>query len=193
MTLQNEKFEELLARQLTRELEPQRGKAAAAFQTHVAAEAAERAAAQRAAQQVAGGSKDHAAWARREVSGRVLWLWTGVPSLIAAALAVVVTLQFTGTGPTRPTEPGNPIVNSVPVAPHLGGGVSGVGNGTLAHQEEVTQNQAGDVVIQNNQPVRVIHQQQIRTTEWVDPADHATYHLTEQPAEKVISVPVQPY
>ena len=98
MTLQNEKFEELLSRQLTAELEPQRGKAAAAFQAQLAAEKAEREA-ERAARAVAGGSKKREAWARQEVSGRAMWFWAGVPSLVAAGLAIVVTLHLVN----RPT------------------------------------------------------------------------------------------
>jgi hypothetical protein len=89
MTLQNERFEELLARHLAAELEPQRGRAAAAFKAQLAAEAAER-----EARQIAGGSRKQVSWARREVSGRTVWLWTGVPSLVAACLAIVVTLSL---------------------------------------------------------------------------------------------------
>jgi len=115
MTLQNEKFEELIAQQLARELEPQRGKAAAAFQAQVAAETAERAAEERA-RHIAGGSKNRQSWARREVPARTLWLWMGVPSLIAACLAVVVTLPL-ATNQTAPqTDTGTLIVNNNHVA-----------------------------------------------------------------------------
>jgi len=121
MTMRNEKFEELLSQHLMRELEPQRGKAAAAFQAQVAAEAQERAAAERA-RRIAGGSKIQESWARREVPARALWWWMGVPSLIAACLALVVTLPYTGTKTNLPTDAGTAIVNkSVREAP--GGGI----------------------------------------------------------------------
>ena len=86
MTLQNEKFEELISDQLARQLEPQRGRAAQAFRAQIAAEAA--------AAQIAGGSKDQQSWARRQVSRAGTFLWIGMPSAIAAALALAVTLQF---------------------------------------------------------------------------------------------------
>jgi hypothetical protein len=66
----------------------------AAFQAQLAAEKAEREAAERAAREIAGGSKKREAWARQEVSGRALWFWTGVPSAIAAGLAIVLTLHL---------------------------------------------------------------------------------------------------
>jgi hypothetical protein len=128
MTLQNEKFEELLSRQLTAELEPQRGRAVEAFQAQMAAEAAEREAAEREARQVAGGSKNRDSWARREVSGPALWLWAGLPSLMAACLAIALTLHFT----SRPTEtvPDNGFVTKLPdnpvFTPSSGADVGGV-------------------------------------------------------------------
>jgi hypothetical protein len=127
MTLQNEKFEELLARQLAAELEPQRGRAVAAFKAQLAAEAAER-----EARVVAGGSKRMESWAQREVSRAGVWFWAGVPSLVAACLAVVLTLQLT----SRPVAPGpgNELATSQPVNPPVEPrAVEGFGSGRMAN------------------------------------------------------------
>jgi hypothetical protein len=195
MTMRNEKFEELLSAELARQLEPQRGKAATAFVAHLAAEAAERQAAERAAEEVAGGSKSQVHWARGEVSKRAMWVWMSVPSLIAACLAVVVTLHFVG-GTLDQGSTTNIVQNGV-----TGNGgnsalfgpraVEGVGTGSMASQTEITQ--PGGVVIQNNQPMREIHQQQVIEKEWQDPDNHARYHVTEQSPEKVTPVPTSPY
>jgi hypothetical protein len=129
MTLQNERFEELLSRQLAAELEPQRGRAAAAFQAQLTAEAAER-----EARRVAGGSKSQVSWARREVSKPAAWMWAGVPSLVAASLAIVLTLQLG----RQPTFVGSEVIVQTPANSFVNnsggnqGGVSGVGMGSLA-------------------------------------------------------------
>src|SRR6187399_2293660 len=81
MTLKAEKFEELLTRELSASLEPQRGKALAAFRAHLATEA-ERPA-------IAGSLKDEEA--RKNISRKEFWFWSCVPSLAAACLAVAVT------------------------------------------------------------------------------------------------------
>jgi hypothetical protein len=192
MTMRNEKFEELLSQELARQLEPQRGKAAAAFAAQVAAEAAER-----EAREVAGGSKSQQNWARGQVSKRAMWVWMGVPSLLAACLAVVVTLQFAG-GPsgqgTNNGSAGNGITGTNNGTSLAGArAIEGVGPGTVASQEEVIRNQPGELIIQNNQPMREIHQQQIRKVQWQDPNDHAIYSITEEPTETVIPVPAPPY
>jgi hypothetical protein len=195
MTMQNEKFEELLSAELARQLEPQRGKAAAAFATQIAAETAQREAAERAAREVAGGSKSQENWARGQVSKRALWVWMSVPSLLAACLAVVVTFQFVG-GPSNPDLAGN---GTGPTGTNTGSAITGmrategVGTGTVASQVDVVHNQPGAIIIQDNQPMREIHQQQIRKVQWQDPDDHATYSITEEPTETVIPVPAQPY
>jgi hypothetical protein len=150
MTLQNERFEELLSRQLAAELEPQRGRAMAAFKAQLAAEAVEREAAERQARQIAGGSKKRESWARREVSGPAVWMWAGLPSLIAASLAVVLTLHFM----ERPTviAPDNPIIverghDNPTYVPNSGSGGDGggFGGGEIVHYSpyEITPNQAG--------------------------------------------------
>jgi len=148
MTMRNEKFEELLSQQLTRELEPQRGKAAEAFQAQVAAE--------REARRIAGGSKNRESWARREVPARALWWWMGVPSLIAACLAVAVTLPFAGPKTISTPVPGTEIVKDAPVTP--GGGIlneggsggSGVGGGgALVGGVVIVPEKPGDGVLQD--------------------------------------------
>jgi hypothetical protein len=153
MTLQNEKFEELIAQQLARELDPQRGKAAAAFQAQVAAEAAERAAEEQA-RCIAGGSKNRESWARREVSRRGLWFWMGVPSLIAACLAVVVTLPYAGPITMPPTDAGTMIVKDAPVAPGVlneGGTGDKQYSGTLVGGMEIVPLKPAGGVLQDNQ------------------------------------------
>ena len=87
MTLKVEKFEELLAGELQRALEPQRGKALAAFRAQCAEEA------QRPI--VAGTIRPG-----RDISRGETWFWASVPSLAAACLAVVVTLKLLGAGAT---------------------------------------------------------------------------------------------
>jgi hypothetical protein len=178
MTLQNEKFEELIAEQLSRQLEPQRGRAAAAVRAQIAAEQAERAAAERQARAIAGGSRDSQSWARKEVSRRSLFFWTGVPSLVAAALALAVTLHFTGTMP---------------------GGTGGtIDPGTTAGGSNVIPEPAGErpdsrvtIPLSTNQPgVRVVNdvglqdsgqpRYQPKPGQWMDPVDHM-YRLADQP------------
>ncbi len=212
MTLQNEKFEELLAQQLTRELEPQRGRAAAAFAAQVAAEAAQRAEEERAAR-VAGGSRNKESWARREVSGRSLLVWTGAPALIAAALAVVVTLHFVGAGsrPAGQNTIDTRIVNNVLPAPPMRGGademangnsgsativrdavIYGGGGGTVVSDVTLMQSYPGVVVIKESLPVRAVVPQAIGGMQWGDPADHEAYKLPEPPQEEGVPSPMQP-
>ena len=155
MTMRNEKFEELLTRQLMRELEPQRGKAAAAFQAQVAAEAEEHAAEEREARRIAGGAKTQESWARREVPARALWWWMGVPSLIAACLAVAVTLPFAGPKTIPTPAPGVEIVKDAPTVPaggilnEGGSGGSGVGGGgTLVDGVQIVPEKPGDGALQ---------------------------------------------
>jgi hypothetical protein len=175
--MQNEKFEELISRQLTATLEPQRGKALAAFQSHLSAEAA---AAEHAPIPLARGLA-------APVSRRALFLWTAIPSLAAACLAVVIMLQLGG--PKSIVAPGtDKLVHVDPVKTAS----PAVGDGVVVSSVEVTQNQPGAVVINNTTPVREIRQQTLRQTQWVDPTDHAKYTLTE-PVEKVNYEQVNPY
>ena len=162
MTLQNEKFEELIADHLNATLDGQRGKALAAFRQHVADE-------------VDGTRNVPAtlrAWRKQEIPPRALWWWAGVPSAAAAGLAVVVMLQWGVLDRQR-----------VGVQPQPGG--------VVASSVEVMQSQTGDIVITDNKPMREVRQQVIRQTQWTDPQDHAVYTVTE-PTVKVNYVQVQP-
>jgi hypothetical protein len=156
MTLQNERFEELLSRQLAAELEPQRGRAEAAFKAQLAAEAAER-----EARQVAGGSKSQVSWARREVSKPAAWLWTGVPSLIAAGLAIVLTLHFMerpivrGPDNMMIVEQGNDHPDYLSPSNGMGIGGGDLGGGRIVEYKryEVIPNQAGVGGARNDVPM----------------------------------------
>ncbi len=176
MTLQNEKFEEMISRQLTAELEPQRGKALATFRAHLAAEAAAP-----APIPIAQGR-----------SRRTLALWAGVPSLMAACIAVVVTLHFAAPGGSVKNLP-KPVNLSPP-----GGGVGVVvvptpkPTSTIVFDGIVTHDTPGNIIMNNNMPLREVHHQEIRQTQWLDPTDHSTMTITE-PVEKVGYVQVQPY
>jgi hypothetical protein len=90
-----DKLEELLTNHLTVSLEPQRGRALAAFRAKVAEEEAP------APIPISRGREN-------VVPKRALWYWAGVPSLVAAGLAVVVTLQVAKQPPTTPIGPSDP-------------------------------------------------------------------------------------
>jgi hypothetical protein len=179
MTLQNEKFEELVSRQLTAELEPQRGKALAAFRAHIAAE----------------GAGPAPIPISRGRSGKSLALWAGVPSLIAACVAVAVTLHVvkpdqpaaidTGAKSLAATAPAIPASTPPNVLPP--------NSGTIVFDGFVTHDTPGKIVMgQNNVPLREVRHQEIRQRQVFDPRDNSTTIITE-PVEKVGYVEVQPY
>jgi len=176
MTLQNEKFEEMLAGRLSKELEPQRGKALAAFRAQMANPVA-------------------APLVMPVKARRNLALWAGVPSLMAACVAVVVTLHFAG-GQAGPVKPVDPVaVATVPgVKSENVAKVANTGNLVFdapADQLVVTQNIPGGVILSDGTPLRVVRQQEIRQTHWIDPSDHSSMILTE-PTEKVGYIQVHP-
>ena len=166
MTLKAEKFEELLSREMTAALDPQRGKALAAFRAHMAEEA------QRP--QIAGSLKQERA---KQISAREMWFWSSVPSVAAACLAVVVTLKVVGPV-NQPTNTGAQMANVI-VSPEV-------------QQVERTTRQDGGVLVNNNVPMRVVTEQTTRETQWVDPRDHSVYKLI-QPVENVNYERVQPF
>jgi hypothetical protein len=93
MTLKAEKFEELLSQELSSQLEPQRGKALAAFRAQTLEQ-----------QPMIAGTLVPP----RDISRGETWFWASVPTLAAACLAVVVTLKlFTPAAPagSRPQDP----------------------------------------------------------------------------------------
>lgn len=179
MTLQNEKFEELVSRQLSAELEPQRGKALAAFRAHIAAE----------------GTGPAPIPISRGRSGKSLALWAGVPSLLAACVAVVVTLQVTG----KPKSVVEQIKEVHTTAPAMLAGADATpatlpkNTGTIVFDGFVTNDTPGKIVMgQNNVPLREVRHQEIRQRQVFDPRDNSTTIITE-PVEKVGYVEVQPY
>jgi hypothetical protein len=114
-----------------------------------------------------------------------MWFWASVPSLIAACVAVVVTLQLAG-----PRGRGTGILQ--PMAAGKSGGTIVV-DSPQVEQVVVTRQDRGDVVLANDKPVQPIREQTTRQTQWFDPVDKASYRVTEQPAEKVGYQEVTPF
>lgn len=189
-------LEALLTQQLKVALEPQRGKALAAFRAQVAREAP-------------------LPMVKGVIPRRALWYWAGVPSLIAASLAVVVTLQAVNRPAVVPAG-GDGGVR--PVAAGMGGGEEGASGAGLAaaatgvslmpgagaemlpsptivfnQRETLREVNGGFAVLSDNTPVQIIRRQQTRQTQWVDPREQAVYSLTEEPIENVGYTRVQPY
>ena len=159
-----DKVEQLIGEHLQRTLEPQRGRAVAAFR----------------AQTKAGGvapSVIHFDEARRD-SIRMLRIWAGAASALAACLAVVVTLQHVRQPETMRTEkPATVQEASVPIM----------------DQVELSRDvDDGTRMLQDDTPVQVVREQTLRQTQWFDPQEKATYSVTE-PIEKVGYVRIQPY
>jgi hypothetical protein len=154
-------LENLLREHLSKTLDGERGRAAAAFRKHVEAEHGQA-----------------EPFNRLVIPRRALWYWAGVPSLMAACLAVVVTLQFMG-GPKK---------IDTPITPNPGN----IAFEKLDQYELSHDINDGVAVLDDNTPIRVIRRQTLRHTQWVDPNDKATYSVTE-PVEKVGYITVQPY
>jgi len=171
--------EHLISDQLVATLEPQRGKALAAFRQHVAAQkAGESEGSGPAPIPISRGARGTGrSFGRREIPRNALWYWAGVPSLVAAGLAVVVTLQLTA--PQKRVTPTDG---------------SAMASGKVTRMEEISRDVPGEVtVLADGTPVREIHRQTTRQTQWEDARDHATYSVTEQPVDTVNYVQVQPF
>ena len=123
MTVNAEKFEELLGAELKATLDRERGKAVAAFRGYVAAEEAHQR--QNSSGEDGGAGRGGDVYrpdfikARRgrQISRREAWFWTAAPSLVAACLGVVLTLQVVSGkshGVPAITAPGNNIAGGVP-------------------------------------------------------------------------------
>jgi hypothetical protein len=178
-----DKLDELLTNHLSVSLEPQRGRAAAAFRAKLA--------------QLPQEAPAPIPISRGVVPKRALWYWAGVPSLVAAGLAVVVTLQMVGgprTAPVTPVGGGDPAVLTAGMGgvPKAAGGTGSTG--TLVFDQYVTSQDlpGGVAVLDGGTPVRVVRQLQTRHTQWVDPKERAVYSLTEEPIEKVGYLKIQP-
>ena len=116
----------------------------------------------------------------KEIPRRALWYWAGVPSLVAAGLAVVVTLQFMGGSGSGGFRPG-----MVPKRRRAGGLAA---NQPLRRRvEEVSQEVPGEVKVLADAARRCgkFGGRRCGSTQWEDAKDHATYSVTEQPMEKV--------
>ena len=120
MTVNAEKFEELLGAELKATLDRERGKAVAAFRGYVAAEEAS------GRRGIGGEDSGHGGRGdayrpdykknRRDISRREAWMWTAAPSLVAACLGVVLTLQAVGgrTHAVQTFTAGNNLAGDVP-------------------------------------------------------------------------------
>lgn len=152
----------LLTAHLVATLEPQRGRALAAFRLASAAPDTS----------ITQGNP-------RPISRRTLWLWAGVPSLLAACLALVVTLQFLAGPPAQPR----------PILPDsdLAAAPARVDRIDLSRDVD-----GGVTFLDDHTPVRMIRHQTLSHIQWVDPRDNATYSVTK-PVENVDYVQLQPY
>jgi hypothetical protein len=185
MTLKAEKFEEVLSAELTRELEPQRGKALAAFRAELAAErAAEARAVAGSIARVTGDGKGTWLRGNKQISRKEMWFWASVPSLLAACVAVVVTLQLAG-------PRGGGIGTSARAAGKSGGTI--VVNAPQVEQTVVTRQARGDVILANDKAMQLTQEQTIRETKWKDPVEKASYRVIEQPVEKVGYQEITPF
>ncbi len=116
MTVNAEKFEELLSAELKATLDPERGKTLAAFRGYVAAEEANQLR-NNGGEDGAGGREAYRPdfkKRRREISRPEAWFWTATPSLVAACLGVVLTLQVVGKTHGIQTTAGNNIAGEIP-------------------------------------------------------------------------------
>jgi hypothetical protein len=102
-------------------------------------------------------------------------IWAGTASALAACLTVVLTAQFVTSPPQAHPEvaltPRVPVVDQVMYTRNVDGGT---------------------IVLDDQTPVRVVKQQQIKQTEWFDAQEKARYSVT-QPVETVQYQRVQPY
>jgi hypothetical protein len=160
-----DKVDQAVTTHLVRALDPQRGRALAAFRAHVPTPV-----------------ENHDF--RHAQAMRTLKWWTGAASAVAACLALVVTLQFVGN--TR----GHPLV--VPPGAPRDPSLLAV-NAPAMDQLELSRNvDGGTAVLDDQTPVHIIREQTLRQTQWFDPNEKATYSIT-QPVERVNYVPMQPY
>ena len=163
-----DKVDALISAHLQKKLDPQRGRAVAAFREKM----------RRADEGDAGTLSFEQA---RQQSLRMLRVWAGTASALAACLAMVVTIQY-----LREQNPGL-------VAPGRGIPVQQASSVPVMDEVELSREvDGGTRILQDQTPVRVVRQEQLRQTKWFDPREQATYQMTE-PIEKVGYVRIQPY
>lgn len=155
---EKENLEKLLSAHLNRALNGQTGRAGAAF-AKIAAE-------------------EQASAAKKR---RAMMLWAGVPSAMAACVAVaigVLALHGRGDAVGGLTQARGPVVTP------------------QVDQMTLTRNVDGGTAVLTDEgrdlPVQVIRHQELHRMQWVDPGDRAVYRV-EQPVEKVDYVRIQPY
>jgi hypothetical protein len=149
--------ERVIGAHLSGALEGQRGRALLAFR-----EAVREGRAEQVSAAVAMGDGEAAR------TRRAMWVWGGLPTALAACVAVAVGLQAFLGAPAGGVRP-NKIVNVAPAA----------------MEENVwTRDVDGGMVVGERGPMQVRRQQVVRQRRWVDPRDGAVYSVTE-PGEKV--------
>lgn len=171
MTVNAEKFEELLTAQLKATLDPERGKALAAFRGFVAAQEAGGNSGENSNGPVglaSGAQADRSPYRpsfkksrfARQISRREAWFWTAGPSLIAASLGIVLTLQALGRmhATTLDAPSGSQVAGTNPSA------ITNPGNTQITTFQQ----------------------------EWTDPQDGAHYRVTE-PVENVQYQELKPF
>jgi hypothetical protein len=159
--------ERLVSTHLSAVLEGQRGRAAMAF----------RAALQNGqAAQVSAAIPMGRAAADTAHARRTMWIWGGLPTALAACVAVAVGLQaFLGT----------------PSGVKRSGGAFNVA--PAAMEENLwTRDVDGGMIVGAQGPMKVRRQETVRQRRWVDPQDGAVYSFTE-PGEKVGYEVVRPF
>jgi hypothetical protein len=160
--------ERLVSTHLSAVLEGQRGRAAMAFRTALQNGQAGQVS---PAIPLARGAADDAAHTRR-----TMWIWGGVPTALAACVAVAVGLQaFLGT-PSGVKQSDRPF-NVAPAA---------------MEENFWTRDVDGGMIVGAQGPMRVRRQETVRQRRWVDPQDGAVYSFTE-PGEKVGYEVVRPF
>jgi hypothetical protein len=168
MTLKAEKFEELLTTELTSSLDPQRGKAIAAFRTHLAMEAENPA--------LAGSLKNQP----KEISRKEMWFWSSVPSIAAACLAVVVMLKLANSGnPSTGSAGAGQVAKQIYLTP------------SVEQARVITQQEKGAIVVNAGVPQRRINEKTETTTQWQD--DQAIYRLSQPEGTSVRYEQVKPF
>ena len=163
-----DKVDLLVSAHLQKTLDSQRGRAVAAFREHLKS----------AAQNTDSNPMSFEAEARRR-SMRMLRIWAGAASALAACLALVVALQFVNHPDAGIATSGRPAINVTPAS-------------LVMDQLELSREvDGGTRVLDDQTPVRIVREQQLKQMQWFDPNEKATYSVTD-PVEQVGYVRLQP-
>jgi hypothetical protein len=165
-----DKVDLLVSAHLQKTLDSQRGRAVASFREKLKAGGAFPA---------RDDSMSFEAEARRR-SVRMLRIWAGTASALAACLALVVTLEFVQRPAGEITDKPSNVLNVTPT------------NAPVMDQVELSREvDGGTSVLDDQTPVRIVREQRLKQMQWFDPNEKATYSVTE-PVEKVGYVRLQP-